>query len=67
MSCVFYLTDSRSLILCLSLLASCSYDDDELWDNVNDLKETELNINLEHQDVTLLYGESTTMKIVLRL
>lgn len=53
-----------SIILCLSLLVSCSYDDNELWDSVNNLQGTELDINLEHQDATLLYGESTTMKVV---
>lgn len=45
------------------MLSSCSYDDNDLWDNVNDLQNTELKIQVESNDISVVYGDTTKLKI----
>lgn len=52
------------LLASLFLFSSCSYDDNDVWDNINDLKNTDLNIKVESDDLKLIYGESVNLQII---
>lgn len=48
---------------CFLALSSCSYDDNELWDNVNDLQNTDLNVQVESSDISVIFGDTSKSKV----
>lgn len=48
---------------CILAFTSCS-DDDDLWNNIHDLQNTELSVKVESTDVSVTYGDTASVKVI---